>query len=55
MTINFYAIYKYFHSCSNDWHFNNLMHQKPYIIYIIIHFPFILYTEEVEFVSLFLK
>jgi len=28
MTINFYAIYKYFHSCSNDWYFGRLMHHS---------------------------
>jgi hypothetical protein len=28
MTIIFYAIYKYFHSCSNDGHFIELMHHN---------------------------
>jgi len=30
MTINFYAIYKYFHSCSNDWHFKESLHHPDY-------------------------
>jgi hypothetical protein len=49
MTINFYAIYKYFHSCSNDWHFNNLMHHSQLIFLGRHHFILILYYEEKSF------